>query len=166
MKNQLRTFLIRLTFIAVIGVAGFGVGFAGDQKNMGGWEIDSPYNRLYNANELDRIKGRIEDIKEVVPLPGMSPGVALVVRETPEDETILVHLCPTWHMDSKSTGLRKGDLVKIRGVWIEIGDNDAFAAAKITRGEDFVLKVRLTKDGKPFWVMDPYELAKEKAATE
>lgn len=166
MKNQIGIVFICMAIIAVIGVPGFGVGFAGDQKDMGGWEINSPYNRLYNANEMDRIKGRIEDIKEVIPMPGMAPGVALVVRESQDDESILIHLCPTWYMDSKSTGLRKGDMIKIRGIWIEIGDNDIFVASKITRGEDFVLKVRLTQDGKPFWTMDPYELAKEKAATD
>ena len=133
---------------------------------MGGWEIDSPYNRLYNANDMERIKGYIKSFKEVVPLPGMSPGVAFVLHEKYDDEDILVHLCPTWYMESSKTGLKKGDEIKISGAWIEIGDDDAFVASKIKRGENFVLKVRLTKDGKPFWTMDPYELAKEKAHTE
>ena len=41
-------------------------------------------------------------------------------------------------------------------------------AAKIKKkGSDvFVLKVRLTSDGKPFWIMGPEELAKERAESE
>jgi hypothetical protein len=35
-------------------------------------------------------------------------------------------------------------------------------ASKIKKGDYFVLKVRLTKDGKPFWTMSPEELEQEK----
>jgi hypothetical protein len=35
-------------------------------------------------------------------------------------------------------------------------------ASKIKKGDYFVLKVRLTKDGTPFWTMSPEQLAKEK----
>jgi hypothetical protein len=140
-----------------------GNGFAAEKKDMGGWELNSPYNRLYNPAEMDRIKGTVEKITTVVPMPGMSPGVAIVLRES-KKETTLVHLCPTWYIDHKSTGLKKGDQVKIRGVWAEVSDKYVFIASKIKKGDYFQLKVRLTKDGKPFWTMSPEEEAKEKAS--
>jgi len=138
---------------------------AGPPENLGGWGIDAPYNQLYDASERDKIRGYVRDIKEVSPMPGMSPGVALVLDES-ENEQTLVHICPVWYMDQKSLGLRKGDKLKIKGVWAEINGEDIFMAAKIKRGDFFVLKVRLTKDGMPFWVMPPDQLAREKAATE
>ena len=38
-----------------------------------------------------------------------------------------------------------------------------FIASKVKKGEYFEFKVRLTKDGKPFWTLSPEELKKERA---
>jgi len=35
-------------------------------------------------------------------------------------------------------------------------------ASKVKRGNDFEFKVRLTKDGTPFWTMTPEQLARER----
>jgi hypothetical protein len=135
---------------------------AGDE-GLKGWEIDGKYNKLYSMAEFDNFKGEIEDIMEIVPMEGMAPGLALSVRDR-DDEVILVHLGPKSFVSDH--GFRKGDKVKIRGAWAEIDGKEIFMASKIRRGEDHVYKVRLTKNGKPFWCMGAEELAKEKASTE
>lgn len=142
-------------------------GLAAETRDMGGWETGSPYNRLYNAAEMDKFKAVVVQIKEVVPLPGMSPGVALEVREGKkgQGEKILVHLCPTWFADPGKIGIRVGDQVKLRGVWAEIDGKDVFMASKVKKGEYFEFKVRLTKDGTPFWVMDTQQMEREKSAS-
>jgi len=157
--NKIMILLIPLTGILFWGTNGF----AQEKPGMSGWEIGSPYNKLYNAKELDSFKGTVEEIKEVEPLPGMSPCVALVVSES-KTEKVLVHLAPSWFMSPRSIGLKKGDRVKVRGVWAEINAKEVFMANKITRGENFSVKVRLTSDGTPFWTMSPEQLAKERAA--
>ena len=153
----------RVGIFAVIGILVFTflLGHAGEQRDMGGWELDSPYNKLYNPGESDRLRVIVVEIKDVIPMPGMSPGVALVVRES-EDERILVHVCPSWYLDKNDIGIKKGDKVKIRGAWVQIDGEDVFIASKIKKGNYFELKVRLTSSGKPFWTMGPEELAKEK----
>ena len=135
---------------------------AGDE-GLKGWEIDGEYNKLYSMAEFDNFKGEIEDIMEIVPMEGMAPGLALSVLDR-DDEVILVHLGPKSFCGDH--GLRKGDKVKIRGAWAEIDGKEIFMASKIKRGEDYAYKVRLTKDGKPFWCMNQEELAKERASTE
>jgi hypothetical protein len=137
---------------------------AGSRKDMGGWESGSPYNKFYNTSEYDSFKARIVKVTQVVPMPGMSAGVALHVKESPDDEVIVVHVCPTWYMKAGDIGLKRGDHVKLRGVWAEINGKDVFLASKIKKGNYFVLKVRLTKDGTPFWTMSEEELNKEKMA--
>lgn len=135
------------------------------QENEGirGWEKGGAYDRLYNAKELEKIRATVVGIKEVVPMDGMSPGVALEVKESEEDkEVILVHICPQAYMDKKSIGIKPRDRIKIRGAWAEIKGNDVFIASKIKRGDFFELKVRLTKDGTPFWSMSPEQ--REKAS--
>ncbi len=131
------------------------------EKDMGGWEKDGAYNKLYNASELDKLKGRIEKIKEIVPMPGMAPAVAVVLKDR-DGEKVLVHVGPKWFL-GKSIGVKRGDKVKIKGSWAEIKGKDVFLASKIKKGDFFELKVRLTKDGTPFWTMTPEELARERA---
>ena len=160
------------TAIAVLSAVFFmftlGFSSAQSQKDMGGWEIGSPYNQLYNANELDSFKGWVVKVTEVVPLEGMSKGVALHVRTSkdPDEEAIVVHLCPSWFIKPNATGFKRGDRVKVRGVWVEIDGEDVVMANKVKKGDYFSLKVRLTKDGTPFWTMDPDTLAKERAAVD
>lgn len=126
-----------------------------------GWEKDSPYNGYYNFKERDSLKGEILQFKEVTPLPGMAPGTAFILQEG--DEKILVHLCPVAFSDPTQTGIRKGIKTKVSGCWAVIDGQDVFIAAKVKQGENFSFKVRLTKDGRPFWSLSPEELAKETA---
>ena len=127
-----------------------------------GWEIDSEYNSLYHVSEVDRLKGSVKKIITVVPLDGMAKGVGLILQDG-DGEKVTVHIGPESFIGT-NTGLKRGDQVKIRGAWAEIDGEDVFMAAKIKKGNYFSLKVRLTKNGKPFWTMDAEELARERAA--
>ena len=137
---------------------------AADSSRQDGWQPGSAYNKMYDASELDAFRATVVKVTEVVPMPGMSKGVAMIVKEAPDEEPIEVHVCPTWFMDKGGVGLKRGDRVKIRGVWAEIDGKDVFMASKIKKGDYFVLKVRLTKDGKPFWTMSQEELERERAS--
>lgn len=152
-------FFIGMMILAALGSAPLVRAQSGAE--MAGWEKDSPYNSRYDAAELDQLRGVVTDIREVVPLPGMSPAVALVVQESEGDE-ILVHLCPTWFADRTAIGVKKGDKVKVRGAWAEFDGADVFMAAKVKKGDFFEFKTRLTKDGTPFWTMTPEELERER----
>ena len=131
-------------------------------RDMGGWEADSDYNQLYQAAELDKLKGYVQKIIEVVPIKGMAPGIGLIVKDGDGDK-VVVHIGPKWFLGD-SVGIKRGEKVKIKGAWAEIDDKDIFIASKIKKGDFFELKVRLTKDGKPFWTMSSEELARERAA--
>ena len=129
------------------------------ENNHEGWEIGSKYNSYYNYKERDSLKGKITKFKKIIPMAGMQPGTAFLLDEGGEE--ILVHLCPWDYANPKETGIRKGIPTKVKGAWAEIDGQDVFMAAKVKQGDNFQFKVRLTKDGKPFWTMEPEELAKE-----
>ena len=131
------------------------------EESYPGWEKDSDYNRLYNSKERDSLKGKLLKFKKITPLEGMAAATALVLMEG--DEEIIVHLCPWDYANPQETGLRKGVTTKVRGAWAVIENEDVFIASKAKQGEDFEFKVRLTKDGTPFWTMSPEERAVEKA---
>ena len=140
---------------------------AGDTPiDMKGWEAGSDYNKNYNAAELDKFRATVVEILEVAPMEGMSPATAIMVKESEEDDPILVHICPTWFADKEQLGLSKGDRIKLRGVWAEIDGKDVFMASKIKKGDFYVFKVRLTSDGTPFWTLSDEQLAKEKEQAE
>ena len=93
-------------------------------------------------------------------MPGMSPGTVVIVREG--SATFEVHLCPTWYRKPSEIRLKKNDRVKIKGAWAEINGKDVFMASKIKQDPNTeIIKVRLTKDGTPFWTMSAEQLAKE-----
>lgn len=135
--------------------------FAASEKEMKGWEIDSEYNQLYNPRELDKLKGKVVKFKKVKPLPGMSKATVLILDEG--GDQIEVHLCPVWFAGPRETKIKRGDKVKIKGSWAEVKGEDIFMASKVKKGEHFQFKVRLTKDGTPFWTMTPEQLAHERS---
>ncbi|MFZ0612500.1 MAG: hypothetical protein WAM73_09700 [Desulfobacterales bacterium] len=165
MNTRYYKFKLAIGILMAFGLAATAAVAAGTPKEMGGWELGSPYNKHYKASELDSLRAEVVKVAEVVPMAGMAPGVALQVKES-GDEVVEVQVCPSWYIEPGNIGLKRGDKVKIRGVWAEIDGRDVFLVSKIKKGDYFTLKVRLTKDGTPFWTMSPEELAKEKQATE
>lgn len=165
---MIRKYFIHLFVITAFLCIGSILNAEQQKKDMGGWERDSEYNKLYDATEMDSFKGWIIKLKEVVPMPGMSPGVAVEISETRDlkSEPIVVQLCPTWFSEVNTIGLKRGERVKVKGVWAEINGEDVFIASKIKKGDYYEFKARLTKDGTPFWTMSPEELERERALSQ
>jgi hypothetical protein len=160
MQNRFQQ-LVRMTTLILLSFAiGVGYAAAGEKRDMQGWGIDDPYNKLYDIREYEKIRASVVRVKEVVPMPGMSPATALDVREG--DDVFEVHLCPTWFRKPDEIRLKKNERIKLKGVWAEVDGKDVFMASKIKKDPDYeILKVRLTKDGTPFWTMTSEQLAME-----
>ena len=155
----------RICFLLLVFLAGLCLGQsnadgASDAGDMGGWEKGSDYNKLYDVRDMEQFKAEVVEQREIVPLQGMKPGIALIMRDS-DGETFSAHIGPKWFVGKLP--LHKGDKIRIRGVWAEIRGEDVFMVAKLKKGDDYEYKVRLTKDGTPFWTMSPGELAREKA---
>ena len=148
--------------ILILMISTGGMSRAQDEKprDMHGWGIDDPYNKLYDVREYEKIRAWVVRLKEVVPMPGMSPATAMDVREGSDE--FEVQICPTWYRKPSEIRLQKGARIKLKGVWAEIDGKDVFLASKIKKDPDIdIIKVRLTRDGTPFWTMTPEQLAKE-----
>jgi len=157
-KSKRLFFLTML--VLLFGIFGFSYTQAEEIQDMQGWEIDSPYNKLYDVREFEKIRAWVIRVKEVVPMPGMSPATALDVREG--SDVFEVHLCPTWYRKPSEIRLKKNARIKLKGVWAEINGRDVFMASKVKKDPDIeIIKVRLTKDGTPFWTMTSEQLAME-----
>ena len=160
---QKKTLFMGATVLLTLCLLGLQSLKAEGPKDMGGWELDGAYNKLYNVNDFDEFKCQVVKIIDITPLPGMSPGVGMVVKDL-DDEEVTVHIGPRWFINPKSLGLRKGTKLKLKGAWAQIKGKEVFMASKykiLSNEQEF--KVRLTSNGKPFWTMTPGELAKERA---
>ena len=154
----------RLSFLpGIVFVLLFCSAVAMAAGDITGWEVGSEYDKLYNYKERDSIKGHIVKFVKVTPIKGMTPGTAFILDEGGGDK-VLVHICPKSYASARETGLKSGEWVKVKGAWADIGDETVFIAAKIKKDNDWSFKVRLTKDGTPFWTMPPDQLARERAS--
>ena len=72
-------FFILVLVVCILGVR---ISSAEEKRDMGGWEEGSAYNQLYDPKEMEKFKAIAMGFKKIVPLPGMSPGVALLASTT------------------------------------------------------------------------------------
>ncbi len=160
MGKKLQRILTMTAFILLAWAVGISYVQAEEKPDMKGWGIDDPYNKLYDVREFEKIRAWVVRVKEVVPMPGMSPATAMDVREG--SDVFEVHLCPTWYRKPSEIRVKKNERIKLKGAWAEINGRDVFMASKIKKDPDVeIIKVRLTKDGTPFWTMTPEQLAAE-----
>lgn len=157
--------IVNLLCILAIVALMTGVAVADEKRDMQGWGVDDPYNQFYDVREYEKIRAYVVKLREASPMPGMSPATIVDVREGSADFTDVfeVHMCPTWYAKPSEIGVKPGDRVKLKGVWAEIDGKDVFMASKIKIDPHFEFKVRLTKNGMPFWAMSPEQLALERA---
>ncbi len=160
MQSSLKRIVFLILLVSLSLASGISWVQAEEQRDMQGWGIDDPYNKLYDVREFEKIRAWVIRVKEVVPMPGISPATALDVREG--SDVFEVQICPTWYRKPSEIRLKKNARIKLRGVWAEIDGKDIFMASKIKKDPDIeIIKVRLTKDGTPFWTLTPQQLAKE-----
>ena len=160
MKNKYQQTFFLTVIILLSFVVGLSYVQAEEKRDMKGWGINDPYNKMYDVREFEKVRCYVIRVKEVVPMPGMSPATALDVREGAH--VWEVHLCPTWYRKPSEIRLKKNERIKLKGVWAEINGKDIFMASKIKKDPNTeIIKVRLTKDGTPFWTMTPERLAME-----
>lgn len=160
MRKNTHHFIKTILFIFAASLFLVNLSAAEEKKDMQGWEAGSEYNKHYDVREFEKLRVWFLRAKEVVPMPGMSPATAIEVLEG--SEVIEVQLCPTWYRKPSDIKLKKNARIKIKGVWAEINGKDVFMASKIKKDPNIdILKVRLTKDGTPFWTMSPERVAWE-----
>ncbi len=150
--SKMRSGILLLAFVSISASSVL----AEEKQNMGGWGVDDPYHGHYQLVKFEKFKAKVLKVKEVIPMPGMAPGVALDVKHG--SKIIEVQICPTWFARPDEIGIKKGDRVNIRGVRAVINNQEIIMASKMKKENYFELKVRFTKDGIPFWTMTPDEV--------
>lgn len=157
----LRTCLAALFTAALLAACGGGQE-GGDP--LAGWERGGAYDSKYDPAELDSIKGYYQETYEFS-ADGLATGLGLVLEDRADGELVRVHLGPKGFVGPllEKFDLRRGQKVKVKGVWVTFDGEDLMVASKVKKGEFEQLKVRRTLDGTPYWSMSPEELEQERA---
>jgi hypothetical protein len=116
-------------------------------RGGGGWGTGGQYGRLYDANTVVTISGKVTAVESMTPFKGMGQGVHLMLET--DKETISVHLGPVWYLERQDVGFAVGDEIEVKGSRVTYEGKPAIIAAAVHKGEG-VLVLR-DGDGIPRW---------------
>jgi len=118
------------------------------QKGGKGWCNNNNYNKTFNPQTVEEFKGIVVGIENITPEKGMSKGMHLKVKND-KNETMSVHLGPSWYLDNQDMHFAKGDAIIVNGSRVTYQNAPAIVAMTVVKGDD-VLVLR-DNQGTPNW---------------
>jgi hypothetical protein len=107
----------------------------------------SQYQRMYNPQTVETLRGEVVGIENIPSKQGSSGGIHLRVKT--QTEEISVHLGPAWDLDTQDIKIELKDNIELKGSRVTFAGQPALIAAQVTKG-DRVLVLR-DRDGTPVW---------------
>ena len=120
---------------------------AGETRG-GGWGVDTPYGRLYDPAKEQIISGQVVSIETSAPMPGMAPGMLMLVQ-TDDGKNTRVQVGPTWYLERQDLDVKENTRVQITGARAEIEGQPVLMAREV-QFDGQVLTLR-DAQGMPMW---------------
>ena len=120
---------------------------AGETRG-GGWGVDTPYGRLYDPAKEQIISGQVVSIETSAPMPGMAPGMLMLVQ-TDDGKNTRVQVGPTWYLERQDPDMKENTHVQVTGARAEI-DGQPVLMAREVQFDGQVLTLR-DAQGMPMW---------------
>jgi sporulation protein YlmC with PRC-barrel domain len=114
----------------------------------GGWGIDTPYGRLYDPEKEETISGQVLSIETSPPMPGMAPGMQMLVQ-TDDGQSTRVQVGPAWYLEHQDLDMQENTHVQVTGARTEI-DGQPVLMAREVQFNGQVITLRDTQ-GMPMW---------------
>ena len=149
MKNSILRSFLTLFFVMLffstssIALAGPWQGWRGS----GGWGMKGKYQRNYDPATVETRIGEVTSVEQITPVKGMYYGIHCILKTS--NETISIHLGPSWYIERLDTQILPGDNIEVTGSRVTIQGQPAIIAARIKKGEE-QLTLR-NDDGIPAW---------------
>lgn len=117
-------------------------------RGSGGWGVGLPYAMRFDPGTVGSFSGEIVKVEKVVPLHGMTEGVAVTLRN--REETLTVQLGPLWFLERQDAlMLLPGDTLEVRGSRVAINGEKGMIATEMAR-KGRGLRLR-DEQGLPVW---------------
>ncbi len=133
------------TFIPLLVLALLLPGAAWAQPGAGPWG-PAAYGRIYNPATVQTVTGQVASVDRVA-WGRRAQGVHLTLKTG--QETLTVHLGPSWYVDQQPLKLAQGDQVEITGSRVDFQGGQVLIAREVKKGGQ-VLTLR-DAQGVPRW---------------
>jgi sporulation protein YlmC with PRC-barrel domain len=114
----------------------------------GGWGVDTPYGRLYDPAKEQSISGQVVSIETSAPMPGMVPGMQMLVQ-TDDGQSTRVQVGPAWYLERQDLDLKESTRVQVTGARAEIEGQPVLMAREV-QFDGQVITLR-DAQGMPLW---------------
>jgi hypothetical protein len=108
------------------------------QRGNGWCNNTNNYNNMFDPKTIEEFKGSVVSVENITPEKGMSTGVHLKVKNE-KNETVSVHLGPSWYIDNQDIQFAKGDAISVKGSRVTYNNAPAVIAQSIGKGDDMLL---------------------------
>jgi len=113
-----------------------------------GWGADTPYGRLYDPAKEETISGQVVSIETSAPMPGMTPGMQMLVQ-TDDGQSTRVQVGPAWYLERQDLGIPANTHVQVTGARAEINGQPVLMAREV-QFDGQVVTLR-DAQGMPMW---------------
>jgi sporulation protein YlmC with PRC-barrel domain len=120
---------------------------AGESRG-GGWGVDTPYSRLYDPAKEQTISGQVVSIETNAPMPGMAPGMQMLVQ-TDDGKSTRVQVGPAWYLERQDLDVKENTHVQVTGARAEIEGQPVLMAREVQF--DGQLMTLRDAQGMPMW---------------
>lgn len=122
--------------------------FGYERFQEGQWEPGSAYNRLYNRQREQMLRGEVMEVEKFSFREGGREGVRVVVRDE-QGRRHVVHLGPAKYVERQTVTIREGDDVEITGSSVTFMGQPVILARKVEK-DGQTLELR-DAQGRPNW---------------
>lgn len=114
----------------------------------GGWGVDTPYGRRYDLAKEQTISGQIVSIETSAPMPGMAPGMQMLVQAD-DGKSTRVQVGPAWYLERQDLDVKENTRVQVTGARAEIEGQPVLMAREVQF--DGQLVTLRDAQGMPMW---------------
>jgi len=118
------------------------------ESRGGGWGVDTPYGRLYDPAKEQTISGQVVSIETSAPMPGMAPGMQMLVQ-TDDGKSTRVQVGPAWYLERQDLDMKENTRVQVTGARAEIEGQPVLMAREVQF--DGQLVALRDVQGMPMW---------------
>jgi len=120
---------------------------AGESRG-GGWGVDTFYGRLYDPAKEQTISGPVVSIETSAPMPGMAPGMQMLVQ-TDDGKSTRVQVGPAWYLERQDLDVQENTKVQVTGARAEVEGQPVLMAREVQfNGQLVTLR---DAQGMPMW---------------
>jgi sporulation protein YlmC with PRC-barrel domain len=120
---------------------------AGESRG-GGWGVDTSYGRLYDPAKEQTISGQVVSIETSAPMPGMAPGMQMLVQ-TDDGKSTRVQVGPAWYLERQDLDVKENTKVQVTGARAEVEGQPVLMAREVQF--DGQLVTLRDAQGMPMW---------------